>query len=118
MAVASFKQAGIPADDSDQRDAFTRHESDVRSYCRKFPSVYVSASSATIVDEDGREYIDFLSGAGALNYGHNPEPIKRAVVRYLCDNGILHALDLHTAAKRDFIQAFPIMSRTSVQGLA
>ncbi|MFQ6022368.1 MAG: diaminobutyrate--2-oxoglutarate transaminase, partial [Acidiferrobacterales bacterium] len=63
-------------------------------------------SSATIVDEDGREYIDFLSGAGALNYGHNPEPIKRAVVRYLCDNGILHALDLYTAAKRDFIQAF------------
>ncbi|MFQ6024720.1 MAG: diaminobutyrate--2-oxoglutarate transaminase, partial [Acidiferrobacterales bacterium] len=60
MAVASFKQARIPADDSDQRDAFTRHESDVRSYCRKFPSVYVSASSATIVDEDGREYIDFL----------------------------------------------------------
>ncbi|MFQ5995923.1 MAG: diaminobutyrate--2-oxoglutarate transaminase [Acidiferrobacterales bacterium] len=106
MAVASFKQARIPADDSDQRDAFTRHESDVRSYCRKFPSVYVSASSATIVDEDGREYIDFLSGAGALNYGHNPEPIKRAVVRYLCDNGILHALDLYTAAKRDFIQAF------------
>ncbi|MFQ5756392.1 MAG: diaminobutyrate--2-oxoglutarate transaminase [Acidiferrobacterales bacterium] len=106
MAVATFKQARIPADDSDQRDVFTRHESDVRSYCRKFSAVYVSASSATIVDEDGREYIDFLSGAGALNYGHNPEPIKRAVMRYLCDNGILHALDLHTAAKRDFIQAF------------
>ncbi|MFQ5545863.1 MAG: diaminobutyrate--2-oxoglutarate transaminase, partial [Acidiferrobacterales bacterium] len=63
-------------------------------------------SSATIVDEDGREYIDFLSGAGALNYGHNPEPIKEAVVRYLSENGILHALDLHTAAKRDFIEAF------------
>lgn len=106
MAVVSLEQARIPATDADQRDAFTRHESDVRSYCRKFSSVYVSASSATIVDEDGRQYIDFLSGAGALNYGHNPEPIKQAVVRYLGDNGILHALDLHTTAKRDFLNAF------------
>jgi diaminobutyrate-2-oxoglutarate transaminase len=106
MAVVSLEQVRILAPDSDQPDAFARHESDIRSYCRKFPSVYVSASSATIVDEDGRNYIDFLSGAGALNYGHNPDPIKQAVVRYLCDNGILHGLDLHTTAKRDFINAF------------
>lgn len=102
MAVVSLE----PTNDLDQPDTFTRHESDIRSYCRKFPSVYVSASSATIIDEDGREYIDFLSGAGALNYGHNAEPIKRAVVDYLCKDGILHALDLHTAAKRDFINTF------------
>ena len=25
-------------------------------------------------DEEGKEYIDFFSGAGALNYGHN-DPI-------------------------------------------
>lgn len=106
MAVAFFDQARILANDSAQGDVFSLHESDIRWYCRKFSSVYVSASSATIVDEDGCKYLDFLSGAGALNYGHNPEPIKRAVVRYLCDDGILHALDLHTAAKRDFIAAF------------
>ncbi len=105
MAVVSF-EARIPAHDPDQGQIFTRHESEVRSYCRRFPAVYVNASSATIVDEDGRKYVDFLSGAGALNYGHNPAPIKQAVVRYLCDDGILHALDLYTTAKRDFISAF------------
>ncbi len=106
MAVALFDQTRILTDGSYRPDTFARHESDVRSYCRKFSSVYVSASSATIFDEEGREYVDFLSGAGALNYGHNPEQVKDAVVRYLSENGILHALDLHTAAKRDFIEAF------------
>lgn len=106
MAVTLLEQAYVPADDSNKQDVFARHESNVRWYCDKFPSVYVSASGATIIDEDGRKYIDFLSGAGALNYGHNPEPIKQAVVRYLCEDGILHTLDLHTVAKRDFIEAF------------
>ena len=106
MAVVSFQQARAVASGLDQPDAFARHESDIRSYCRKFPSVFVGASSATIIDESGREYIDFLSGAGALNYGHNPEPIKRAVIDYLSEDGILQALDLYTAAKRDFISAF------------
>lgn len=106
MAVVSLEQTRAALDGSEQPDVFTRHESDIRSYCRKFPSVFVSASSATIVDEHGREYIDFLAGAGALNYGHNPEPIKRAVVDYLHEDGILQALDLYTAAKRDFIGAF------------
>lgn len=106
MAVVSLEQTRAALDDLEQPDVFTRHESDIRSYCRKFPSVFVSASSATITDESGRQYIDFLSGAGALNYGHNPEPIKRAVVDYLHEDGILQALDLYTAAKRDFIGAF------------
>lgn len=105
MAVVLREQAfisanGLPA------DTFSRHESNVRSYCRKFPSVFVSAESATVTDEDGRKYIDFLSAAGALNYGHNPEPVKDALLRYLSANGILSTLDLHTAAKRDFIEAF------------
>ena len=106
MAVVSLEQTRTPTNDLDQPDTFARHESDIRLYCRRFASVFVSASSATIVDEGGREYIDFLSGAGALNYGHNPEPIKRAVIDYLSKDGILHALDMHTVAKRDFISAF------------
>ena len=42
------------------------HESEVRSYCRRFPVVFTKAKGATIEDEKGREYIDFLAGAGAL----------------------------------------------------
>lgn len=105
MAVALREQMCIPVDCADANAPF-RRESDVRWYCRKFPSVFVKAYGATIVDEEGREYIDFLSGAGALNYGHNPQPIKEAIVRYLSEDGILHTLDLQTAAKRDFIEAF------------
>lgn len=105
MAVVLREQAFISADAS-PADTFARHESNVRSYCRKFPAVFVSAHSATVTDEDGRKYIDFLSAAGALNYGHNPQPVKDALVRYLSANGILSTLDLHTAAKRDFMETF------------
>src|SRR5882757_1281173 len=85
---------------------FDKLESNVRSYCRKFPAVFSSAKNAIISDEAGREYIDFLSGAGALNYGHNNEKINQALVAYLNSNSIIHGLDLHTPAKRQFLERF------------
>jgi diaminobutyrate-2-oxoglutarate transaminase len=88
------------------RATFEELESNVRSYCRKFPSVFVSANNAIISDESGRDYIDFLCGAGALNYGHNNEKIKRALLAYLNSNAIIHSLDLHTQAKRQFLERF------------
>ncbi len=50
---------------------FTRLESEVRSYCRSFPVVFTKAKGHELIDENGHHYIDFLAGAGALNYGHN-----------------------------------------------
>ncbi|MFN7923189.1 MAG: diaminobutyrate--2-oxoglutarate transaminase [Bryobacteraceae bacterium] len=85
---------------------FVRHESEVRTYCRSFPAVFTRARGAEIFDEDGRRWIDFFAGAGALNYGHNPPEIKAKLVEYLESDGIAHALDLHTAAKREFLEAF------------
>ncbi|MGB3943293.1 MAG: diaminobutyrate--2-oxoglutarate transaminase, partial [Methanothrix sp.] len=41
-----------------------RLESNVRSYCRHFPVVFTRARGSTLEDEEGREYIDFLAGAG------------------------------------------------------
>jgi diaminobutyrate-2-oxoglutarate transaminase len=87
-------------------DTFEKLESNVRSYCRKFPRVFVSGHNAVVSDETGRDYIDFLCGAGALNYGHNNAEIKRALMAYLDSNAIVHSLDLHTAAKREFLQRF------------
>ncbi|HLS00217.1 MAG TPA: diaminobutyrate--2-oxoglutarate transaminase, partial [Mycolicibacillus parakoreensis] len=49
--------------------AFENYESEVRSYCRSFPTVFTSASNARLTDEDGRGYIDFFAGAGVLNFG-------------------------------------------------
>jgi diaminobutyrate-2-oxoglutarate transaminase len=57
-------------------------------------------------DEDGRQFIDFLAGAGALNYGHNNPHIVRAVLNYLQEGGILHSLDFYTVAKRNFLERF------------
>lgn len=52
-------------------DIFESLESNVRTYCRSFPTVFTKASGALLFDEQGKQYIDFLAGAGALNYGHN-----------------------------------------------
>jgi diaminobutyrate-2-oxoglutarate transaminase len=56
--------------------------------------------------EEGTAYIDFLSGAGALNYGHNNEYIKKKIINYLAADGPMHALYLHTVAKRTFLETF------------
>lgn len=37
------------------------------------------ARGATIVDEDGRELIDFAGGIGVVNAGHCPEPVVKAI---------------------------------------
>jgi diaminobutyrate-2-oxoglutarate transaminase len=91
---------------ADPRAVFLRRESEVRGYCRSFPAVLTTARGARITAEDGREYIDFLCGAGSLNYGHNEPRLIAAVVAYLQSGGILHGLDLHTAAKRRFLEVF------------
>lgn len=85
---------------------FLRLESEVRSYCRSFPVVLKSARDHLVRDESGRTYIDFFAGAGSLNYGHNNRRIVERVVAYLRDDGILHALDFYTVAKREFMERF------------
>jgi diaminobutyrate-2-oxoglutarate transaminase len=78
---------------------FTTYESEVRSYCRKFPTVFAKAKNATLTDQDGREYLDFFCGAGACNYGHNNDYIKDKVIEYLQNDGIVHAMDMYSQAR-------------------
>ncbi|MFB7913276.1 diaminobutyrate--2-oxoglutarate transaminase [Streptomyces sp. NPDC056061] len=85
---------------------FDALESAVRTYCRRFPAVFTRASGHRMWDEQGREYTDFLSGAGALNYGHNPPEAKAALVDYVLADGPAHGLDLHTTAKARFLRRF------------
>ncbi|GAC1535068.1 MAG: diaminobutyrate--2-oxoglutarate transaminase [Acidimicrobiales bacterium] len=85
---------------------FERRESNVRSYCRSFPATFARAKGAVVYDADGRPYLDFLAGAGALNYGHNHDYLKAALLAYLADDGVAHGLDLHTSAKAAFLEAF------------
>lgn len=87
-------------------ETFERLESAVRSYSRAWPTVFTTARGHLLTDESGRDYIDFFSGAGTLNYGHNPPAIKRALIDYLESDGVTHSLDMATAAKRGFLQRF------------
>lgn len=86
--------------------AFETLESNVRSYSRSYPAIFSQARGSTMLTEDGREIIDFLSGAGALNYGHNNSEIKAAVTEYLGSDAIVHGLDMATPAKRKFMETF------------
>lgn len=85
---------------------FDQRESDIRAYCRVYPVVFDKASNARQTDEDGKEYIDFFAGAGVLNFGHNNERMKQAVINYIESNGVTHSLDMHTTAKRHFMERF------------
>ncbi|QGG96532.1 diaminobutyrate--2-oxoglutarate transaminase [Actinomarinicola tropica] len=85
-------------------DIFEQHESAVRSYCRSWPTVFQKAKGDHLWDEAGTQYLDFFAGAGALNYGHNPEPLKRALLDYIENDGVTHSLDTHTTAKAAFLE--------------
>ena len=87
-------------------DVFTDIESEVRSYCRVWPTVFDRAHGCHLVDETGREYLDFFAGAGALNYGHNHPHMKAALIDYLANDGVVHSLDMSTVAKRRFLERF------------
>lgn len=85
---------------------FESFESNVRSYCRSFPAVFTSAKGAVMTDENGKEYIDFFAGSGALNYGHNPDKMNERMIAYLQNNGIVHSMDMYTTTKREFLEYF------------
>ncbi|WP_405421651.1 diaminobutyrate--2-oxoglutarate transaminase [Streptomyces erythrochromogenes] len=85
---------------------FETVESEVRSYCRAWPVVFERASGSRLYDEQGRAYLDFFAGAGSLNYGHNNPVLKSALLEYIERDGITHALDMSTTAKRAFLETF------------
>lgn len=100
-------------------ETFERLESNVRMYCRDLPLVFDTAQGSRIRGEDGREYLDFFAGAGALNYGHNDPRMRDALIAYLSANGVTHALDLHTTTKRQFLEAIErdlLATRLGLQG--
>lgn len=85
---------------------FEEIESEVQTYARSFPRVFDRAVGELLYDREGNEYLDFLSGAGALNYGHNNPVFKDALLEYIQRDGITHGLDMHTAAKEELLSTF------------
>ncbi|MAD44539.1 MAG: diaminobutyrate--2-oxoglutarate transaminase [Oceanospirillaceae bacterium] len=87
-------------------DIYEKLESNVRGYCRSFPVTFTKAQNATLTDSDGNQYIDFLGGAGTLNYGHNNPHFKGALIDYIQSDSITHGLDMHTEAKTAFLETY------------
>lgn len=90
----------------EMKELFEEYESNVRSYCRKFDTVFDKAKGSLLYDGHQKSYIDFFSGAGALNYGHNNEKIKQSLIDYIESDHIMHGLDFYTTAKYEFIKDF------------
>ena len=84
---------------------FDRLESSVQSYARSIPPVFTKGKGSYVYDDQGNAYLDFLCGAGSLNYGHNHPYLKQKLLDYISVDGITHSLDLHTEAKAKFLEA-------------
>lgn len=100
----AYQTAPVHAEDHEQ--VFQRSESEVRYYCRRIPNLLRAACGAVISDAAGRDFIDFLSACGSLNYGHNHPALKQALLSHIEADGISAGLDFHTEAKLEFIQTF------------
>ncbi|MBY6140473.1 diaminobutyrate--2-oxoglutarate transaminase [Leisingera daeponensis] len=96
----------MPTDTSAKISIFKRRESEARSYCRSFDTVFTQAKGSELTDRQGRTYIDFLAGCSSLNYGHNDPDMKAALLDHIAADGLAHGLDFHTSAKADFLDAF------------
>ncbi len=91
---------------TNDRSVFLRRESAARGYCRRFDTVFTSARGSLMRDEAGREYIDFLAGCAALNYGHNDPAMRDALLAHISADGLAMGLDLYSTAKRAFLDTF------------
>lgn len=63
--------------------------SGIRKLEQPVPLFFTHGKGSRLWDEDGNEYIDFLTGQEALLYGHAPEGLKKFVVARWNDPGPL-----------------------------
>jgi len=91
---------------NNQFSIFNEKESKVRSYCLSFPTIFERSVGSKMFDTSGEAYIDFVAGAGSLNYGHNNPEIKRKVMEYIENDGITLSLDMYSQSKKEFLETF------------
>ena len=85
-------------------DRQSQFESSARNYPRKFPIAIAKAKGSWVEDVEGRQYIDFLNGAGTLALGHNDDDVNQAMIELIQSGAPLHTLDLTTPAKDAFVE--------------
>jgi diaminobutyrate-2-oxoglutarate transaminase len=89
---------------TDSVSTFETLESNVRSYCRRWPAVFASSFGSHITDVNAVTYLDFFAGAGALSYGHNNPVLVDVAIDHLRHHRLLHSLDTFTPEKRDWLE--------------
>jgi len=55
---------------------------------------------------EGKKFLDFFSGSGSLNYGHSNPLMKKHILEYIEQDGIINSLDQLTVAKLAFMKKF------------
>ncbi|WP_199201533.1 hypothetical protein [Mesorhizobium sp. 131-3-5] len=83
---------GEPLGGSGTMAVFEELESNVRLYSRSCPTPSTRARGSIMLTKEGGKIIVFLSGAGALNYGHNNHEIKAAITEYLASDAVVNGL--------------------------
>ncbi|SFN99119.1 diaminobutyrate aminotransferase apoenzyme [Bradyrhizobium sp. Rc3b] len=91
---------------SRKMERFQALESNVHAYSRSFPAMFSRARGSIMLTDDGRKVIDFLSGGGVLNYGHNNHRIRDAIAEHLSSDAVAHGFDMATPEKLKFMDNF------------
>lgn len=79
-------------------------ESNARTYARVFDKVFVYGKGSIVTDILGKRYIDCLAGAGTMALGHNDDRIIQKLQQSLDAGYLLHALDIMTPMKNEYMQ--------------
>jgi len=79
-------------------------ESNAKTYARTFTLSINKGKACRIWDTNGKEYIDFLSCAGALPLGHSHPYIQEKVLDFIKSGQVLQALDMATPQKIRFVE--------------
>ena len=89
-------------------------ESQNRSYPRDIPIAFGKAKGSIIEDVDGNRYIDFISGCGVFNLGHNNSYLVEGLKKF--EGLITQAVDFPTAVKIAFMERLSEMLPLSLRG--
>lgn len=79
------------------------YESNARTYSRAIDVTFTHSKGNELIDDRGRTYIDFLTGAGTVTLGHGHEKVVEAVKAQL--DVSVTGLDLRSPLRDEFARA-------------
>ncbi len=112
---ANIVTATVPGEKSKQLLAIQgKLEGSVVSYPRGIPVAFEKGLGSVLEDVDGNRYLDFFSGAAAINLGHSNPDILAAVATQ--QKNLVHVLDFPTRNKIEFLEKFNTQLPDSMKG--